>query len=92
MHDDKAGTLTLFALNRDLKDDMTVDFITKGFSKLAAGKAHQLHDQDLQALNTAKRPNRIKPLPLPDIKLRKGGLRATLRPASWNVIRLQAAE
>ena len=27
-----------------------------------------------------------------DIKLQKGGLRATLRPASWNVIRLQATE
>ena len=60
VHDDKAGTLTLFALNRHLKDDMTVDFITKGFGKLAVGKAHQLHDKDLKALNTAKKPDRIQ--------------------------------
>jgi alpha-N-arabinofuranosidase len=90
VHDDKAGTLTLFALNRHLKDDMTVDFTTKGFSKLAVAKAHQLHDKDLKAQNTAKHPNRIKPLPLPDIKVRSDGLRAKLRPASWNVIRLKA--
>jgi len=90
VHDEKAGTLTLFALNRHLEDDMTVDFVTRGFSKLAAGRAHQLHDQDLRASNTAKQPNRIKPKPLTDLKLKKGGLRATLRPASWNVIRLNA--
>ena len=90
VHDDKAGTLTLFALNRHLKDELTVDFTIKGFSKLAVAKAHQLHDKDLKAQNTAKHPNRIKPLPLPDIKVRSDGLRATLRPASWNVIRLKA--
>jgi len=90
VHDDRAGTLTLFALNRHLKDDMTVDFATKGFAKLAVAKAHQLHDEDLKALNTAKKPNRIRPLPLPDITIRSGGLRARLGPASWNVIRLKA--
>jgi alpha-N-arabinofuranosidase len=92
VHDDKAGTLTLFALNRHLNEEMTVDFVTKGFPKLAIGKSHQLHDEDLRAVNTAQRPNRIKPLPLSDIELRKGGLRATLRPASWNVLRLKTAQ
>jgi alpha-N-arabinofuranosidase len=71
---------------------MTVDFAIKGFSPLALGKAHQLHDKDLKALNIAKQPNRIKPQPLPDIRIRKGGVRATLRPASWNVIRLKAGK
>jgi alpha-N-arabinofuranosidase len=89
VHDDKAGKLTLFALNRHLKDDMTVDFTAKGFGKLAVGKAHQLHDKDLRALNTAKKPDRIRPLPLRDIKIRKGGVSATLSPASWNVIQLE---
>ena len=92
VHDDKAGTLTLFALNRHLKSDLTVDFTTKGFSKLSVAKAHQLHDKDLKALNTAKKPNRIKPLPLKDIKIQNGGLQATLRPASWNVIQLKVGK
>jgi alpha-N-arabinofuranosidase len=92
VHDDKAGTLTLFALNRHLERDMTVDFFAGGFSQLEVVEAHQLHDADLLAFNTAKRPNRIKPLPLSDIKLQKSGLRATLRPASWNVIRLKTSK
>jgi alpha-N-arabinofuranosidase len=92
VHDDKTGTLTLFALNRHLKDDMTVDFTTKGFSKLAVAKAHQLHDKDLKALNTAKKPSRVKPLPFRDVSIQNSGLRATLRPASWNVIQLKVGK
>ena len=33
VHDDKAGTLTLFALNRHLKDRHDSRFHTKGFSE-----------------------------------------------------------
>jgi alpha-L-arabinofuranosidase len=92
VHDDKAGTLTLFALNRHLEDDMTVDFTIKGFNELAVGKAHQLHNKDLKALNTAKKPDRVKPQQFRDIKFREGGVSATLRPASWNVIRLKTGK
>lgn len=92
VHAPKAGTLTLFALNRHLKDDMTVEFTTKGFGKLAVGKAHQLHDKDLKALNTAKKPDRIRPLPLRDIKTGEGGLSVVLRPASWNVVQLKVGK
>jgi alpha-N-arabinofuranosidase len=92
VHDVKAGTLTLFALNRHLKSEMTVDFAATGFSKLSVARAHQLHDKDLKALNTKDKPNRIKPAPLKDVKVQNGGLRATLRPASWNVIQLKVAK
>ena len=91
VHDDKAETLNLFALNRHLTDEMEVDFTIRGFGKLAVAKAHQLHDDDLRALNTAKQPNRIKPMPLSETRIRSGGVRATLRPASWNVIQVKAA-
>ena len=89
VHDTDAGTLTLFALNRHLKDDMSVDFTTKGFAGLTVSKAHQLHDKNLQALNSAQKPDRIQPLPLREITLEKSGLRAKLRSASWNVIQLK---
>jgi alpha-N-arabinofuranosidase len=51
-----------------------------------------LHNKDLKARNTAKQPNRIKPLPLGDIRIQNGGVRASLRPASWNVIQLKAGK
>ena len=88
VHDENARKLTVFALNRHLQDELVVDFTTKGFPDLAVSAAQQLHDEDLKAMNTGKQRGRIKPLPLRDVRIRKGGLSATLLPASWNVIRM----
>jgi alpha-N-arabinofuranosidase len=88
VHDEAAGTLTVFALNRHLQEPMTVDIATKGFADLKVVSAHQLCDKDLAALNTRDRPDRIKPAPLAGITMKGADLRATLAPASWNVIRL----
>jgi alpha-N-arabinofuranosidase len=89
VHDEKAGTLTLFALNRDLKNELKVDINAKGFQKLTVKTAHQLHDRNLKALNTRREPNRIGPKPLEHIQVREGELRLKLAPASWNVIQLR---
>ena len=88
VHDDKAGTLTLFLLNRHLTEPMSLDLSARGFAGLEVAQAHQLCDADLDALNTRDEPDRIKPKPLGDVAARDTGLDATLAPASWNVIRL----
>jgi len=88
VHDDKAGTLTLFCLNRHLTEPMTVEVDTKGFADLKVASAHQLCDGDLTALNTRDAPDRIRPGPLKDVEVEDASLRATLAPASWSVIRL----
>jgi alpha-N-arabinofuranosidase len=88
VHDEKAGTLTLFLLNRHLSEPMTVEVGTKGFSGLKVTSAHQLCDKDLAALNSRDRPDRIKPAPLKDVEVKNASARATLAPASWNVIQL----
>ena len=67
---------------------MTVEVDTKGFAGLKVTSAHQLRDKDLTALNTKDKPDRIKPAPLKDVEVKGATLRATLAPASWNVIRL----
>ena len=84
----EAGTLTLFCLNRNLQEPLTVEVDTKGFTGLKVTTAHQLCDKDLAALNTKDQPDRIKPAPLGQVEVQGSGLRATLAPASWNVIRL----
>jgi alpha-N-arabinofuranosidase len=88
VHDDKA--LTLFCLNRHLQQPMTVEVDANGFAGLKVATARQLCDQDLTALNTRDKPDRIKPAPLQDIEMKGARLRAMLAPASWNVIRLSA--
>ena len=58
---------------------------------LAVDQALQLHDSDLKAGNTRDRPERIKPAALDGVHVDGARITATLRPASWNVIRLKVA-
>jgi alpha-N-arabinofuranosidase len=88
VHDPAGRTLTLFMLNRHLDRPLTISVEAGGFGELSLDQAHQLEDRDLDAVNTSARPDRIEPSRLDAIRLRDGGLSAELRPASWNVVRL----
>ena len=89
VHDEPAGTLTLFALNRSLTEDTRVRVTLEGFSGVAIDAAFQLRDSDLKAANTRAQPDRVKPAVLTGIHVEDGHLSATLPPASWNVVRLK---
>jgi alpha-L-arabinofuranosidase len=82
------AALTLFALNRSLDEELSLDVTARGFSGLAVAQALALRDRDLDAANTKDDPERIRPAPLTDVLVEAERLRATLAPASWNVIRL----
>ena len=88
VHDDATGSLTLFALNRHLEEELSLEVTARGFAGLEVEQALALHDADLQAANTRQNPERIKPAPLAGISVERDRLRATLAPASGNVIRL----
>jgi alpha-L-arabinofuranosidase len=88
-HDDE--TLTLFMLNRHLKDEMTVRVSASGFGELTKVNMHQLHDSDLLAVNTKSCPDRIKPAEFKAAASKADGLEFTLAPASWTVARFRHA-
>ena len=50
------GGLTLFLLNRDLRQPMTVTVDARGFGRLAVGQALELRHDDLKA--ATPRPRR----------------------------------
>jgi alpha-N-arabinofuranosidase len=82
------GGLTLFALNRDLEQDMRVQVTARGFAALRVVEGVTLHDADLLAVNTRDTPGRVKPAVLSACEVRDGAVAATLPAASWSVIRL----
>jgi len=90
VHDEPAGTLTLFALNRSLTQEMRVRVTLEGFSGVAIDSAFQLCDSDLKAANSRVQPDRVKPTALIDLHVESAHLFAMLPPASWNVVRLKA--
>jgi alpha-N-arabinofuranosidase len=91
VHDEKADGLTLFALNRHLEEELILETEARGFDRLEVEQALELHDSDLQATNTKDNPDRIRPAPLASVAVEGHRLRATLAPASWNVIRLTSS-
>ena len=52
----EGGGLTLFALNRDLEQEMTVLVNARGFGRLAVAEATVLTDSDLKAANSKAAP------------------------------------
>ena len=88
VHDEEVGTLTLFALNRSLTEEMPLRVNAEGFSGLVVEQALQLHDTDLKAVNIKANPDRVKPSALASVRAEGHCLTATLLPASWNVIRV----
>jgi alpha-N-arabinofuranosidase len=90
VHDERANAVTLFALNRSLTEEMPLRVGLNGFTRVGVDRAMQLHDADLEAVNTEQSPQRVQPTPL-GVQTGDARVSATLRPASWNVIRLKTA-
>jgi alpha-N-arabinofuranosidase len=84
--------LTLFAINRSLTEPLLMDVELRGFPKLAVTSAIELRHDDLQAANSKERPDCVLPVETGGAACREGHLRATLKPASWNLIRLAATD
>ena len=61
----------------------------RGFSGLSVREATELRHKDLKAINDKKNPLRVKPVAMKDVSVGAGGVKAVLKPASWNVVRLE---
>jgi alpha-N-arabinofuranosidase len=86
----EAGSLSLFMLNRELTQEMEVSVEARSFGRLAVSEALEVRHDDLQATNTRDVPGRVKPAPLQGVTINGTRMRATLKPASWNVVHLSA--
>jgi alpha-N-arabinofuranosidase len=90
--DPETGVVTLFAVNRDQSEPMTVDVDVRAMPRISSGEHVALHDDDPDAVNTADAPERVTPRRLNDLKVDDGYAHPVLPPLSWNMIRLLPAE
>jgi alpha-N-arabinofuranosidase len=88
---DEGGFVTVFGLNRNLHEEIALDFTASGFGGLQLAEATQLRHDDLKATNTKDAPGRVSPAKLDGVAVEGERVRALLAPASWNVIRLAIA-
>jgi len=76
--------LTVFAVNRSLEEDITLDLDLSGFGNPELIEHIKLNNEDLKAVNTAAQPDAVMPSGGP-----AAGLSAKLEKHSWNVLRLK---
>jgi alpha-N-arabinofuranosidase len=89
VHDGDAKSLTLFALNRNLEEEMRLEVSIEGFPLASLIEMQVLHDADMRAVNTEQAPDRVTPRESDAAGVRDATIEATLPPASWSVIRLK---
>jgi len=87
---DEDGTVTLFAVNRHLDEDMELVLELHGMGLNQILSFTQVSHPDIKAINSAENPHNVVPLEATDAHIANSILKATLRPLSWNVIRLAA--
>jgi len=83
------GELTIFAVNRDLTDDILLRADLRALGELRVAEHSVLHHDDANAVNTEAAPDTVTPAKGDLGATDAGGLSVTLPAFSWNVIRLK---
>ena len=87
--DNEGEALTIFAVNRDLSEDITLEADLRSFPGYQLLEHLVLENPDMGAVNTAEKED-VRPHAVTDRnQLADSILHAKLAPASWNVLRLK---
>ena len=81
--------LTIFAVNKDLEEDMEMICDLRQYAKYQYIEHTVLTHSDLKAVNTEENPNNVKPQLYSNSAMDQGRLTSVLPKQSWNVIRLK---
>ncbi len=86
--DPDSGELTLFAVNRGLSDELSLECDLRALPQTRLLEHIVLDHEDRKAANTKENPGNVTPHLSDGGVLEEQTLRVTLSPLSWNVIRL----
>ncbi len=87
-HDEEAGTITVFAVNRSRTAELPLEVDLRGLGGVRVVEHLLLSDDDPDARNTLTEPERVAPRTVDASTVTGDVLTSTLPPLSWNVIRL----
>ncbi len=90
VHNAEAGEVVVFALNRSLTEEMQLEVELGGMTPQAILQAVEIHNDDQDAFNTADaQPVAPEDIPLSRTALADNGVKVTLKPFSFSMLRLQ---
>ena len=85
------GSVTVFCVNRDMKEDFLLDLDLRSFGGLRIAEHILLHHDDVKAVNTEENPGNVFPEAGPGGKVDGGRAEIRIPALSWNVIRFAKA-
>ena len=88
IYNDEADEVVIFAVNKDLDEDITMSLPLRQFADYKVKEHVVLIHDDLFATNTEENPNNVVPAVSDDSCVNDGVLESVLRKTSWNMIRL----
>lgn len=88
VHNEENNEITVFAVNRSLKDDLNVQLDLRSFGQVTLIEHQVLEHENLKEKNTAN-SQAVKPKQSGNSHMADQGLEAKLTPASWNMLRLK---
>lgn len=88
VYNEQAEELVLFAVNKNLHEEMEISMELRQFADFAVIEHTVLHNDDLYAVNTESAPNTVAPSTCNGSVVENGCLKARLQPKSWNMVRL----
>ena len=88
VYNDDDDELVIFAVNKDLKEDITLSMDLRQFAAFRVIEHVTMQDEDLYAVNTEENPNRIIPAICTESGVENNSLKAVLKHKSWSMIRL----
>lgn len=83
---DDGKELTVFAVNRHLREEAEVAVDLRAFGKGGTFSHSVLRGDDLKAANTLQNPNRVAPEVLAGGECKENGFKVVLPAASWNAV------
>jgi alpha-N-arabinofuranosidase len=84
-HAPEGGT-TVFAVNRSLTSEVTLDIDSLALGAVSNVTATSIHDDDIHAANTLEHPDRVAPRQNDSVAVSDGAISVTLPPCSWTVL------
>ena len=82
------GSVTVFAVNRDMAEDIRLTVDLRAFGNLTVAEHSVLHHDDINAVNTEAAPDTVAPAKGDPGTLDGGKLEITVPRLSWNMVRL----
>jgi len=86
-HDADGGT-TIFAVNRSLTDEVTLEIDTRALAGITRAEAISLFDDDIHAANTLEDQERVTPKANTSVEIGDATVTITLPPVSWTALTL----